>query len=154
MTLGELLRAECIQLDAPPVTKEELVRSLVDLLAQAGFVRSAPPVVRALLDRELVMSTGVGGGVALPHALNAAVTEFAVAFARPREPINFAALDGQPVNLVFLVVGQSDRTGLMRLVVGIPKLLSSGELQKRLLKAKSPGDVLRAIHAEEGKQRE
>jgi mannitol/fructose-specific phosphotransferase system IIA component (Ntr-type) len=153
MALADLLSTDCVQLDAPAVTKEELIRSLVERLAQAGHVRSAAPVVRALLDREAVMSTGVGGGIALPHAQSPAANGFAIAFARPRDPIDFAALDGHPVSLVFLIVGPQDRTGLMRVLAQLSGLLHSGELQKRLMKAKSAEEALRAIRAEEVKHK-
>jgi len=153
MRLGDLLKAECVELDAPAVTKEELIRGLVDRLAEQGLVRTAPPVVRALLDREEVMSTGVGGGVALPHAQSSAVAEFAVAIARPREPIDFDALDGRPVEVVFLVVGPEDRTGLMRVLTRVSRLLYTGDLQKKIRKAKSAPEVVRLAVAEEARLR-
>jgi mannitol/fructose-specific phosphotransferase system IIA component (Ntr-type) len=153
MALADLLSTECVLLDAPAAAKEELIRSLVDHLVLAGHVRSAAPVVRALLDREAVMSTGVGGGIGLPHAQSPAVNGFAIALARPREPIDFAALDGHPVGLVFLIVGPEDRTGLMRVLTQLSGLLHSGELQKRLLKAKTAEEALRAVRAEEAKHK-
>ncbi|MBM3317520.1 MAG: PTS sugar transporter subunit IIA [Candidatus Eisenbacteria bacterium] len=151
MTLTDLLTADCIQLDAPALHKEELIGVLVDCFARAGSARASAPVVRALLDREAVMSTGIGGGIALPHAQSPAVEGLTVAFARPKEPIEFAALDGNPVSLVFLVVGSGDRTGLMRVLTHISRILHSGELKKKLLKARSPEEVLRAIRGEEGR---
>jgi mannitol/fructose-specific phosphotransferase system IIA component (Ntr-type) len=153
MALADLLSTECVHLDAPEVTKEELIRSLVECLAQAGCIRSPAPVMRALLDREAVMSTGVGGGIGLPHAQSPAANRFAIALARPREPIDFAALDGHPVGLVFLIVGPEDRTGLMRVLTQLSGLLHGGELQKRLLKAKTAEEAVRAIRAEEAKHK-
>ncbi|MBD3236992.1 MAG: hypothetical protein GF330_09830 [Candidatus Eisenbacteria bacterium] len=151
MTLVELLKPSCIQLDSPPLAKEELIRGMVEQLAAAGLVASVSHVTRALLERERVMSTGVGRGVALPHARSAAVREFCVALARPREPVDFAALDAEPVRLVLMAVGPGDRTGLMRILTRISRLLYAGDLQKRLLQAKSPDEVLRQIGSEEAK---
>lgn len=151
MTLSDMLTADCVRLDDPPATKEETIRALVDCLARAGRVRSAAPVVRALLEREAVMTTGIGGGIAMPHAQSTAAGGLVVAFARPREPIDFASLDGEPVSLIFLAVGAGDRQGLMRVLTHISTILHSGELKKKLLKARSPEDVLRAIRGEEGK---
>ncbi len=151
MGLAGLLKPQFIQIGGPPLSKEEMIRSLVEPMAEAGVVESASKVTRALLDRERVMSTGVGGGVALPHAQNAAVRAFAVAFARPKEPIDFQALDEKPVQLVFLAVGPEDRTGLMRVLTRISRLLYTGDLQKKLLKAESAAEVIHLIAAEEAK---
>ena len=151
MALADLLRTECIQLGTPPMTKEEIIRSMVETLSRTGLVASVSQVTRALLERERVMSTGIGRGVALPHARSPAVKEFCVAIARPQEPIDFGALDGEPVRLFFLVVGPGDRTGLMRVLTRISRLLYTGDLQKRLLGAKGAGEIVDLITAEEAK---
>ncbi len=151
MGLAKLLRPEFVLLDGPPVSKGEIIRALVEPLADAELVQSVSQVTRALLDRERVMSTGVGGGVALPHAQSSAVSSFAVAIARPKEAIDFQALDEKPVRLVFLAVGPEDRTGLMRVLTRISRLLYTGDLQKRLLKAATAAEVVELIAAEEEK---
>ncbi len=151
MGLVDLIRQEFILLDGPPLSKEEMIRALVDPLAESGLVTSAANVTRALLDRERVMSTGVGGGVALPHAQSQAVQAFAVAIARPKEPIDFQALDEKPVQLVFLAVGPQDRTGLMRVLTRISRLLYTGDLQKKLMRATGAEAVIRLIGDEEAK---
>ncbi len=151
MALAKLLRPEFVLLDGPPLSKGELIRALVEPLADAGLITSVSQVTRALLERERVMSTGVGGGVGLPHAQSPAVREFAVAFARPREPVEFQSLDERPVQIVFLAVGPEDRTGLMRVLTRISRLLYTGDLQKRLLKASKPQAVVDLIAAEEAK---
>lgn len=151
MGLADLLKPEFIQIDSPRLSKEEMIRVLVEPLAKAGLVESASKVTRALLERERVMSTGVGGGVALPHAQSSAVKEFAVAIARPKEAIDFQALDDRPVRLVFLAVGPEDRTGLMRVLTRISRLLYTGHLQKKLLKAATSQEMIQLIASEEGR---
>ncbi len=149
MGLASLLRPEFVRVDAPALSKEEMIRAMVEPLADAGLIASVARVTRALLDRERVMSTGVGGGVALPHAQSSAVKEFVVAIARLSEPIDFEALDGKPVRLIFLAVGPEDRTGLMRVLTRISRLLYTGDLQEKLLDASRPRDVIRLIAEEE-----
>jgi PTS system fructose-specific IIC component len=151
MGLADLLRPEFIQIGGPPLSKEEMIRSMVEPLVEAGIVESVSKVTRALLERERVMSTGVGGGVALPHAQSSAVKEFAVAIAKPKEPIDFQALDQKPVQLIFLAVGPEDRTGLMRVLTRISRLLYTGDLQKKLLKVTTADEAIRLIAAEESK---
>ncbi len=151
MRLQDLLRVDCVQLGSPPVSKEETIFAMVDLLHAAGLVESTAPVVRALLERERVMSTGIGGGIALPHAVSPSVKTLAVAVARPREPIDFAALDGEPVKLIFLIVGPGERTALMRVLKQLSRLLYTGEVQKKILKLKTPSAFIRLMASEEDK---
>ncbi len=153
MRLSDLLVPECILLGVPPVSKAELIRLMVEPLVRLGAVENQAQVVRALMEREKVQSTGVGGGVALPHAHSPAVRSFAVSFARPVEPIDFDALDGKPVRIVFLAVGPEDRSGLMRVLARISRLLYAGGLQKGLLRAKDAQQVLKLVRDEEDKIR-
>lgn len=151
MGLADLIKPEFIQIDGPALSKEEMIRSLVEPLAAAGMIQSTATVTRALMERERVMSTGLGGGIALPHAQSSAVKEFGVAIARPAEPVDFRALDEKPVRLIFLAVGPEDRIGLMRVLTRISRLIYTGDLQKRLMEAKSGGEMIRLIAAEEAK---
>ncbi|MCK4303167.1 MAG: PTS sugar transporter subunit IIA [Candidatus Eisenbacteria sp.] len=151
MGLADLLRPEFIQIDGPPLSKEGIIRALVEPLATGGFIEGVSQVTRALMERERVMSTGVGEGVALPHAQCRAVKRFAVAIGRPKEPIDFQALDNMPVQLIFLIVGPEDRTGLMRILTRISRLLYTGNLQKKILKAPTPEAVIELVASEEAK---
>lgn len=153
MNLKELLRNDCIRLDVPTKEKDALIRIMVSDLEKAGLVSDAAEVTRALLDRERVMSTGIGGGVAIPHAQSPAVQSLAVCLARPAEGIPFDSLDEKPVRLVFMIVGPEERGGFIRILARISRLLYSGELQNRLLAAESPEAVIRIIEQEEGKLR-
>lgn len=151
MNLTEILDERSISLDLATVSVEETVSSLVDRLVEVGAVTDRNAVVQAILQREKVMSTGVGSGIAIPHAYTTGVARLAVAFARTREPIDFNALDGRPVRLIFLVVGPEHRVGYLRVLSRISRLLYSGEMQRRLSNARSSADALTAIRQEEEK---
>jgi len=151
MGLANLLKPEFILIDGPSLTKDEMIRSLVEPLIQSGAVTNGAGALRALYERERIMSTGVGGGVALPHAQSPAVNEFAVAIARPKQPIDFQSLDGEPVSLIFLALGPEDRTGLMRVLTRISRLLYTSDLQKNLLKAATAESMIQLIRSEEDK---
>lgn len=148
MSLSDLIHKDCIQLDLPAVAKDEVIRRMVDRLVETGIVADPAPVLAALLDREKVMSTGIGGGVAIPHAQSSAVNVLAVALARPASEVRFESLDEKPVRLVFMIVGPEERGGFIRILARISRLLYTGDLQKRLLAATTPEEV-RAIIAEE-----
>lgn len=151
MGLARLIRPEFIQIDGPALSKEEMIRTLVEPLTAAGLIQSSATVTRALMERERVMSTGLGGGIALPHAQSSAVRQFAVAIGRPAQPVDFHALDEKPVRLIFLAVGPEDRIGLMRILTRISRLIYTGDLQKKLMEAKSGKEMMRLIAAEEAK---
>lgn len=153
MSLGDLIQEDCVLLDVPETGKADLVRRMVDALVTAGRVADPAPVVHALLERERVMSTGIGGGVAIPHAQCPTVPALAVALARPARGIDFDSLDEKPVRLVFMIVGPEERGGFIRVLARISRLLYSGDLQVRLLDAKTPGEIRRIISEEEEKLR-
>jgi len=153
MSLKELLRTDCVRLDVPFADKESLIRGMVEDLVRAGVVTDSGAVVEALLDRERVMSTGIGGGVAIPHAQNQAVKSLTVSLVRIPEGVPFDSLDEKPVRLVFGIVGPEERAGFIRILARISRLLYSGDLQARLLEAETVEEVLRIITQEEDKLR-
>ncbi len=154
MSLTELIQTNCIQLDVPAKDKAELIRLMVDRLVQASIITDPQAVLQALLERERVMSTGIGGGVAIPHAQSQAVSRLAVSLARPGSEISFESLDEKPVRLVFMIVGPEERGGFIRILARISRLLYTGDLQKRLLLAQTPDEVQRIIAEEEEKLRQ
>lgn len=153
MSLSELIQKPCIQLDLEAEDKASLIRQMVARLIESGIVSDGEKVLAALLDRERVMSTGIGGGVAIPHAQSPAVNTLAVALCRPAHAISFESLDEKPVRLVFMIVGPEERGGFIRILARISRLLYSGDLQKRLLAAPTPEEVHRIIAEEEEKLR-
>ncbi|MBD3335116.1 MAG: hypothetical protein GF355_06335 [Candidatus Eisenbacteria bacterium] len=153
MTLSELLVPEGVALDVSVRTKEDAIQTAVDLLAGAGIVAQKGQVVRALVERERIMSTGIGNGIAIPHSQSSAVQRLALGILRPRDGIDFEALDGKPVRLILTIVGPEERGGFIRVLARVSRLLQDGSLQKKLLKARSPEDVISAIGHEEEKLR-
>lgn len=149
VSLSGLISPDCIQLEAPATSKVDLIRSMVDQMARAGRIADPDRVLGSLLEREKVMSTGIGSGVAIPHAQCAAASSLTVGLARTAADIDFQSLDDKPVRLVFLVVGPEERGGFIRILARISRLLYTGELQERLAYAESPADALRIITQEE-----
>lgn len=90
-------------------SKNAALMELVETLSHAPEVSDRDRVLQAVLERERIVSTGIGLGVAVPHAKIAEVTEFVVAYGRSKEGIDFGAIDDRPVNHVVLIVGPPDR---------------------------------------------
>ena len=149
MNLTEVLDERAISLALDGTSMEEIVGGLVDLLAATDVITDRDAVIRDILQREEVMSTGIGGGIAIPHAQSRGASRLAVAMGRSRREVDFNSLDGRPVQLFFLVVGPVERGGYIRVLARISRLLYSGELQRRLSQARTSGDALELIRLEE-----
>jgi len=149
LKLAELIDERCVLLNQPVSSKEALIHDAIDRFAGAEITTDAVEARRAVMKREEVMSTGIGGGVAIPHAQSVAVRHLAVGLVRPEEPVDFDAIDGRPVNLVFMILGPEERGGFVRVLARISRLLYDGELQSRLLGVRTAKDAIAAISKKE-----
>ena len=100
MKFVDLLKPEAVKVMASCSSKKRLMHDIADL-AESAYGLKAPSLVEALLERETLGPTGVGHGVALPHARISGVDEVLGVFLLLEKPINFDAVDRQPVDLVF-----------------------------------------------------
>jgi mannitol/fructose-specific phosphotransferase system IIA component (Ntr-type) len=108
-----------------------LTRKLADL-AHADY----DDVLAAVLERESVQSTGIGFGVAIPHGRSAAVSELSMVAGVLPAPVAFDALDGEPVRLVFLIVGPEASAGLhVKILSRIARLVRRDTVRQQLLEA-------------------
>lgn len=96
-------------IDLKSTTKQACLMELVQTLADAPEVESSDALLQAVLEREEIVSTGIGGGVAVPHAKIRDVTEFVVAYGRSKEGVDFGAIDDRPVHHIVLIGGPPDR---------------------------------------------
>lgn len=113
MKLSEIIPDGGILDDLKAAQKEEVIKEMVQALVKAGKVDegSARKVTKALMDREELGSTGIGAGVAVPHAKHDSVSSLVGAFGRSRKGINFDALDGEPVHVLFLLLSSKSASG-------------------------------------------
>ncbi len=149
MNVLEVLDQKCVALDLEINGKKELISSLVAMLEDAGVVTDSEEVVRRVLEREKLMSTGIGGGVAIPHAQCRGAKKLAIALARTKEGVDFDALDGKPVRLFFLIVGPEEKGGYVRILARISRLLYTGDLQKSLYRVETPEQAIETLGNEE-----
>ncbi len=119
----------------------ELTRHLVDH-AGGGF----DEVLGAVEEREAVLSTGIGFGVAIPHARSSAVRELSVVCGLSPEPVPFDSIDGEPVRLFFLIVGPESSAGQhVKLLSRIARLVRRDHLRQQLCEADSPQEFYAAL---------
>lgn len=132
--------------------KEEIIRELVGLLVNAGSIKEkdVSKLVQILLKRESLGSTGIGQGVAIPHGKSDCVTKLVAAFAVARTGINFDSLDGEPVQLFFLLVAPEDSAGPhLKALARISRLLKDKHFRDTLRAAKDEKTLVKIIREED-----
>lgn len=145
MRLTELLVPETVCIDFPPAPREVLLAAVVHDLDQKGLVVDRRAATDDIVARERVMSTGVGNGVAIPHAYTDGVDRVLAAFYRTREPVEFAAPDAVPVDLFFVVLApRASRREHIRLLARLSRLLKHGEFRDQLRGAPD-ADAVRTV---------
>jgi len=150
MRITDVLEEQFIRTNLPGTSKEEIINSMIELVASSKNVIDKEKVRQAILEREKIMSTGVGNGFAIPHGKTDAVKDIVAAFAVTERPVDYQALDDQPVRLVFLLVGKDSLVGPhIRLLSRISRLMNKEGFREELLKSKSPREVLELFRREE-----
>ena len=150
MKIADLLSPELIKLPLERNEKQEVIAELVDLLAANQKVKDPDSAFKAILEREKVMSTGVGDHVAIPHGKSDGVDEVVGAFGISDTDINFESIDKKPVRLVFLLIATPNATGShLKVLSRVSRLLNKNEFRNSLLQAKTSQQVLDLIRREE-----
>jgi fructose PTS system EIIBC or EIIC component len=147
LLLTELLSIDRIKIPLESQNKDDLLRELVAVAAAAPAGEPAhEDVLRAVREREAVLSTGIGHGVAIPHGKSSAVGDLRMAAGRAAAPVDFDALDGQPVSLFFLLVGPESAAGPhIKALSRISRLVRKDEVRDRLVAAKTAQEFLAAL---------
>ncbi|MFN2398315.1 MAG: PTS sugar transporter subunit IIA [Gemmatimonadaceae bacterium] len=150
MLLSELLSASRVKVPLTSRTKPEVLRELLELVADGRTPGQVSAMLEAISERELVLSTGVGDGVAIPHGRTPYVDTLLLAAGVATQPIDFDALDGRPVQLFFLLVGPESASGAhVRALSRISRLLRRDRLRADLLSAGSPEAFLQVVQKSE-----
>jgi fructose-specific phosphotransferase system IIA component len=148
MTLANLLSESQIIPEMASKERWEAIRELVDRLVGAGKVDKSDreDVLECIRQREETMSTGIGFGIAIPHASSAKVGEVVAAFGRSTSGIPFDSLDGEPVNFIVLFVVPKDQFQThLRTLAAIAKFLNDKTVREELSKAPSPAAILQVF---------
>lgn len=150
MSLKQILKADCIQVPLQKASKMDVIAELVDLLVTSGQIKNRTKILAALYEREELMSTGVGGGVAIPHAKADNIDSIVAAFGISPEGIDFESHDQKPVKLIFLLVGPQNQPGPhLKILSRISRLLHQPEFRERLISLRDPDEILTVIDNEE-----
>jgi nitrogen PTS system EIIA component len=150
LLLTELLSEDRIRVPLRSRTKDDLLRELVALVTQGRDEAAFEAVLGAVRERERDLSTGIGGGVAIPHGKTPVLDGLVMAAGVVPSPVDFDALDGQPVKLFFLLVGPERSAGAhVKTLARLSRLLRRDVLRRALGEADSAQAFLDVVRASE-----
>ncbi|MDQ3699282.1 MAG: PTS sugar transporter subunit IIA [Gemmatimonadota bacterium] len=150
MLLSKLLSADRVRVPLGSRTKSEVLRELVELVATGRDGASVDAILSSVHEREQVLSTGIGDGIAIPHGRTPYVDDLVLAAGVASDGIDFDALDGKPVRLFFLLIGPEAASGEhVKALSRISRLMRRDQLRVELMRAPSADEFLRLINASE-----
>ena len=153
MKFSDFVASEAIRSHVHADSKEGVVREMAQSLVDAGKIAAADleGIVKAILKREELGSTGIGRGVAVPHTKHPSVSKLVGPVAVSQEGIDFQSLDGEPVQLFFLLVSPPDRPGdHLRALENISRQLRDESFCRLLKAAKEPVDIQHLLAEADG----
>ena len=153
MKIMDFLNKKAIAVNLAAVDKEGVIRELVGLLTNAtDIVQSKEELIKAVLSRESLGSTGIGQGIGIPHAKSQAVKQLVAAFGLSQNGVNFDSLDGEPAYIFFLLIAPEESAGPhLKALARISRMLKDKYFRDLLKKAKSEQEILRIIQEEDAK---
>lgn len=152
MRLSEILTLERIDTHLDATDKSDVLRALSRLIANEVSAGGDLALIEKVLgERELLASTGIGDGVAIPHGRVAGLDHFVAALAIRAEGVPFDAIDGRPASIFFAVVGPEKAAGEhLKCLARIGRVLRDDAVRVRLLAAKEPADALAIVTSADG----
>jgi fructose-specific phosphotransferase system IIA component len=146
MALIDQIREDVVKVPLEGQNKPDILRELVQVLADAGDLTDTESAYRALLEREGRGSTGLEKGIAVPHAKTSAVEKLTIAIGIAPNGVDFDAQDGNPSKLFFLLLAAPDQSGPhIEALSEIARLTRSDAFCRSLANASSPKDVIELI---------
>ncbi len=150
MTLMDILSPQSVIVGLRGETKEDIIEELVDALAAGATISDREKVLQAVLEREKIMSTGIGDGIAIPHGKSDAVVRLAAALGTQKRGVDFEALDGEPAFVFFLLVSPANVSGPhIKALARISRLLKNDDFKKKLISAANAAEIMAIVESEE-----
>ena len=154
MNSDSLFTDSCVVDNLSATSKKQLLQEMADVATQCGAINgslSTGEIVSAVMERERLGSTGVGGGVALPHARLSGLDKVRAVFARLEKPISYEAVDDRPVDLVVLLLAPKEASGdHLKALAKVSRLLRKQDMRNRL---RTAPDAESLYHLLIGKQK-
>jgi PTS system nitrogen regulatory IIA component len=152
MNMRDALKESCVIADLKGVTKNEVLTEMASSLKEAGFISNVEEAVNVILERERLGSTGIGDGIAIPHGKMKGIDHILCAFGRSTQGVEFDAVDGKPVHILFLLLAPEDSAGLHNQMLSrISRILRDPSFRKHLAEQGKRKDLYADIVGEDDK---
>ena len=154
MKIMDFLNKKAISANIKATDKEGVIRELVDLLVEADAITTKKEeIVKILMAREALGSTGIGQGIGIPHGKSPNVKTLVAAFGLSKKGIDFESLDGEPAYIFFLLLAPEESAGPhLKALAKISRLLKDKYIREILKKAETEKDIIRIINDEDLKK--
>ncbi|KPK42323.1 MAG: PTS fructose transporter subunit IIA [Omnitrophica WOR_2 bacterium SM23_29] len=153
MRIIDFLDPKAVSANLQATDKEGAIKELVDLLYRAGSIKDKEKLLKILVSREALGSTGIGQGVGIPHGKCDGVKELVAAFGLSQKGVNFDSLDGEPVYIFFLLVAPEDSAGPhLKALARISRILKDKIFRETLKQCKDEKTILKLIEEEDSKR--
>ncbi len=150
MNLLDILTPRSVRAPLAGTDKKAVIDELVDVLAEAGKVADPALLKEAVWTREQTRTTGIGHGLAIPHGKCTGMASLAMAIGKPAAPMDFQAIDGQPVRLVVLLASPPDRTSdHIQALARISRLMTMDEFRTRIYAATTAQEIYELLRSQE-----
>jgi PTS system nitrogen regulatory IIA component len=150
MKLMDFIVKDAIVVNLQGKEKKDVLEEMVEALVKSKKISGKEKVVKILLDREELGSTGIGQGVGIPHGKTNEVDNVVIAFGSSRQGIEFESLDGELVYLVFLLLAPVESTGIhLKALAKISRILKDKHFRQSLRDAKDVAEVVKIIKEED-----
>ena len=150
MKLSKVCDENLISFDLKSTTKNAIIEELVDLAANSTLVKDRDELLRDIIHRENMVTTGIGYGVAFPHAKTKATKGIVIAFGRSQKGIDFDAMDKKPVHVFFMIAAPEDAIGAhLNVMARLSYIMKSEENRQKLMTVNAPGDLLSILDSVE-----
>ncbi|MGU7999459.1 PTS fructose transporter subunit IIABC [Streptococcus suis] len=143
MKIQDVLKKDVMLLDLQATSKEAVIDEMIASLVEKGYVTDFEVFKTGIMNREAQTTTGLGDGIAMPHAKNAAVKEATVLFAKSNKGVDYASLDGQPTDLFFMIAAPEGANDThLAALAELSKYLMKAGFADRLRAATNPEEVI------------
>lgn len=148
MNMRRMLEEENILMNLKSTTKEGIIEEMLDLLTQNGKIKDRDSALKAIMERERKMSTGMQHGIAIPHGKTDSLVgnKLVTALAIKKEGVDFGALDGQPSKIFIMTLSPLNRTGPhIQFLAEMSQILNDVQKRERILESQTPQEVMEIL---------
>jgi PTS system nitrogen regulatory IIA component len=150
MRIAEFLTADVIKVGLRSTGKEQVINEMIDILVRTGKITDREAALKAIMEREVKQSTGIGRGVAIPHGKSPTITKLTGALGISQDGIEYDSLDGEPVQIVFMLLAEANNPGPhIEALAQVARLFQIPGFIEKLTRCQTVQEVLDVIAAGE-----